>query len=260
MEKELKVVDMLLENCIGFLSDGAADMAGNNNSLCDTASSRGTKHRFRRTNTVPRGMLKCIEASSSEFYNSEETTFIQFNCDSDREQKKEKKIKHQQLMACFLKPSSFASTSHVKYIDYRDKTLHKDDVDISIGDSVMSIVESSLEGEDLLTFYSSVKDYYLEACDYIVANFPLDHEVLVKTQVADITKRQEATFSSVRHFCKKFKVLLLQEGNESESEAMDSLESEFSIYITSDLDKSLLGKSIDRQWFELGTETDLFDS
>ena len=64
----------------------------------------------------------------------------------------------------------------------------------------------------------------------INANFPLEDEVLVHAQGADVMKSQEASFSSVRFFLKKFPVMLLKGDNESFFEATDPLEQEFTSF------------------------------
>lgn len=96
-----------------------------------------------------------------------------------------------------------------KYINYKDPNLHKDDIDISIGNSTLDIMES-LEGDDLLTFFESVKDYYMKACDYVVSQFPLQHEAVVNAQVADTFKQSSSSYSKIRYFTKKFPILVLK--------------------------------------------------
>lgn len=92
---------------------------------------------------------------------------------------------------------------YIKYINYTDETLQKDDINISIGNSCLYIVEK-LDGEELIKIFRSVKDYFMKACDYNVANFPIDTDILKHAEVAGISKRSRMSFTSVRFFTEKF--------------------------------------------------------
>ena len=153
-------------------------------------------------------------------------------------------------MAAFVKPSVLTACQNVRYVNYKDQKNHKEDVDISIGSSTMDIVEAQLEGQDLITFFSSVKNYYIRACDYIIGSFPLEDDILMHAQVADTAKSQQASFSSVRFFLKSFPILLLRRNNESHSEACDLLEQEFTCY-TLEKFNFADGMPADQQWFQI---------
>lgn len=159
------------------------------------------------------------------------------------------------LMSCFVKPSAF-NGKEVRYVDYKDKKNQKDDVDICVGNSTLDILESSVEGEDLITFYSSVREYYVRACNYIISNFPLEHEVLKHAEVGDVSKRASATFSSIRFFIKKFKVLVLVEDGESCDRAIDMLECEFNSYCVEDFPPDFLLQTSVEQWFSMANFVD----
>lgn len=160
------------------------------------------------------------------------------------------------LLASFLKPSAFEGVTSIKYVNYTDETLHKDDIDISIGNSCLDIVEK-LDGEELIQFFLSVKNYYLKACNYIVANFPIDTDILKHAEVADVSKRSKMSFTSVRFFTKKFTSLVQKKENESIDDAMDILQEQFNAYVIDSFDDlNLTAMPIDELWFTIALHKD----
>lgn len=69
-----------------------------------------------------------------------------------------------------------------------------------------------------------MKIYYIKACDYIIANFPLTSDVLIHAEVANVLKHDQASFSLVRYFVKKCPVMLIKDEGETDLLALDKLE------------------------------------
>ena len=100
-------------------------------------------------------------------------------------------------------------------------------------------------------FYQSVKNYYIKSCDYIVAKFPLNLEVLYHAQVADVKKRNELGFSSLRFFFSKFPILILTCEGENSDGATDLLEHESKEYVSASFSDDQMKMSPDQFWFSL---------
>lgn len=157
-----------------------------------------------------------------------------------------------QQLAAFVKPAVILNHSgELRYLDYKDKNNHKKDIDISIGNSTFDVV-SLLSESDLLTFFTSVKRYYIKACDYIVSKFPNSSDVLNHAQVADIHKRGEASFSSLRFFFSKFPVLVKRDDGESLDDAINQLEVEFNNFcVDFTFGPNHHGMAADKFWFSI---------
>ena len=80
-----------------------------------------------------------------------------------------------------------------------------------------------LSSKDIHNFYRSVIQFFSTACDYILKNFPLNESLLKHAAVADISKREKASFTSVEFFVKKLPIIL-------KLEELDYLEIEFVRY------------------------------
>lgn len=89
----------------------------------------------------------------------------------------------------------------------------------------------------------------MKACDYIIANFPLENEILQHVEVGDVSKNSCASFSSVRFFAKKFTVLVLTKHGEDFHTALDKLESEFNVFTNEKFDSEFLRLYPVQQWF-----------
>lgn len=161
------------------------------------------------------------------------------------------------LMSAFLKSEAFLE-KELRYVAYKSEANHKKDIDINIGNSTYDIIEC-LDGNDLILFFKHVKQYYIEACDYILSSFPIDSDILVNAQVADYSKRSKSSISSVRFFTSKFKCLVVMEKEESFDEAMDKLLDQFTSYTTHDFDTATASLPADKFWFRLRSMKDVFD-
>jgi len=62
------------------------------------------------------------------------------------------------------------------------------------------------------------------ACDYMTSKFPYNDPLLVSAEVADISKRHEASFHQLEYFTDRFECLL------PEGCTKDQLEEEFLAY------------------------------
>ena len=153
------------------------------------------------------------------------------------------------LYSKFVNVQAIKSVTDLTALDYKNSQNHKDDSELVIGNETRQVF-MELEPVERKQFYSVVKQYYIKACDYIVAKFPLKSDILLHAEVADINLRMDAKFSSVRFFINKFPcMLLVTEESESLNAATDVLESQFLAYQLADIPTSVLQEdSADKQW------------
>lgn len=133
------------------------------------------------------------------------------------------------LLSRFVKPS--AVVSPVRDTPYKEKTNQKQDCDLVVGAKTRAYIKnnSNLLAADLKMFYKSVKQFYVEACNYILQKFPLEEEFLKHVEVCDVSCRKTASFSSVEYLVTRFSSQLLEE-------AQEKLEIEFAKYQADDFD------------------------
>lgn len=150
----------------------------------------------------------------------------------------------------FVKPSVITAASGVITVNYKDVNNHKEDEDIFIGSEAKKFIEENKASMQtrMPQFYASVKKYYVSACDYMTAKFPLNDAVLINAEVVNIANRQQHTFKQLKYFTDRFPCLLTQE-----ADFVDKLETEFDAYqITILPDNCLKAKRIDESWHVLG--------
>lgn len=132
----------------------------------------------------------------------------------------------QSILMRFVKPSLIAALPSLTSVQYKDKENHKDDIDVTIGTAAKEFIgsnEAQLHSR-LRNFYGEAKEFYVRACKYMTSKFPYNDPLLVNAQVADISKRHEASFHQLKYFTDRFECLL------PDSCTKDQLEEEFLAY------------------------------
>ena len=158
---------------------------------------------------------------------------------------------YNELLVRFVTPQAIAKAKTVFDVDYSCRENQKDRCDLIIGASTKQLI-SELKATQLIStselrvFYTSVRQYFSTALDYIKDKFPFNDELLHHAQVIDIDNRADAKFSSVEYFVNRFPCLL--KGDEGEK---DDLELEFVKYQVDAQISHLLPASIDRMWSEI---------
>jgi hypothetical protein len=116
------------------------------------------------------------------------------------------------LLVKFIKPAAIASTNSMD-IDYemRENQKHRDS--IVIGNQTREYLDAckkdkTMTSNDRSEFFTCVRNYYTTAVKYILAKFPLTDPLLTHAKVADMTKRSEAKFVSVKYFVTRFPYIL----------------------------------------------------
>lgn len=147
----------------------------------------------------------------------------------------------------FLKPAVIKNADLLT-VEYHKNVNQKSDSDISIGSAAYEVVQS-LKDDEKSEFFISVRKYFLTICDYIIKKFPLDSDILKCAEVADLSTIPDQSFEKIRYFLKKFPFLLKVEDNETESEAWDKLQDQFTTLQTEDLPTEI---SKDREDIQIG--------
>ena len=109
------------------------------------------------------------------------------------------------LMVKFIKASVFRECKNIFKLNFKDESNQKPDDELSIGqDAKNFMAKIDMSENDRSEFYTSVRNYYGEACSYITNKFPLEEELLMHAEVADIGKREVMSFTSVNFFILKY--------------------------------------------------------
>ena len=84
---------------------------------------------------------------------------------------------------------------------YKKRAYQLPDDELSIGHETHAFIRSQ-DNLQLEGFFSDVRKYFTTAVDYMVSKFPYGDE-LHHAAVADISRRQTVTFSSLRYFMER---------------------------------------------------------
>ena len=135
------------------------------------------------------------------------------------------------------------STSPLKLCDYKERCNQKADEDIIVGKNVRDFLAAAqFSSKERDEFHTSVREYYVAVCNYVISKFPLDDEVLLHARVANPNNRMEVTYSSLSFFVKRFKFM---------EEALDELEVEFAQFQIDKLENVSLDKRSDEAWVDI---------
>lgn len=104
---------------------------------------------------------------------------------------------------------------------------------------------------DKSLFFSSVRNYFYTACDYIINKFPLKDDVLKNAQVARLDKIEDAQLSSIRFFLEKFPIMLCKEENETTDEVVNELQRQFTALQVDDTLAAHQDAASDSSWAQI---------
>ena len=143
-------------------------------------------------------------------------------------------------MMRFVKPAVMKACN-LKQCSYKEPSNQKTDEDLIEIRTFMN--DHNFTHEQLNTFYTSVRKYFVTVCDYIIATFPLSDKLLKHAGVANIRKREEVSFASVAYFVKRFHFM---------EDMLDTLEIESADYQLTDILDSVIAMRADQAWLEIG--------
>jgi len=96
-------------------------------------------------------------------------------------------------------------------------------------------------------FYASVRQYYVNACTYMISKFPFHDPVLLNAEVANIGTRDQQSVKKLMFFVERYSCLL------PPSATIDSLEEQFNNYQIASLPEAVKNaERIDEAWHEIG--------
>ena len=99
------------------------------------------------------------------------------------------------IMMRFVKPAVMKACPNLKECSYKDQNNQRTDADLILGDEIRTFMtDHNFTPEQLNSFYTSVRKYFVTVCDYVIASFPLSDELLKHASVANIRKRDEVSF------------------------------------------------------------------
>lgn len=158
------------------------------------------------------------------------------------------------ILARFVVPTAVKSVSLLN-VKYHQMVNQKIDSDLVIGQCATKIVET-LSPSDKVVFYSSVRKYFTTVCDYMLHKFPLNNEILIKSEVADVDNFEKASFSDVKYFVEKFPALIKIFGYDNFDSLVDILQTQFCSLQLEDLPDDIKNeKRIDVKWGRINRYT-----
>ena len=148
------------------------------------------------------------------------------------------------IMMRFVKPAVMKACPNLKACSYKDQNNQRTDADLILGDEIRAFMtDHNFTPEQLNSFFTSVRKYFVTVCDYVIASFPLSDELVKHASVANIRKQDEVSFSSVAYFVKRFHFM---------EDMLDTLEVEFAEYQLADIVDSVIAMRADQAWLEIG--------
>jgi hypothetical protein len=115
-------------------------------------------------------------------------------------------------------------------------------------DTRLYLKQIKLSSDEETTFFQSVRNYFMIACDYIIKKLPVNDPLLQHAEVADIKLRTNQKFSSVEYFMDKFSVLHTCISDDNNN-CRDQIEIQFSHYQIEKLSADIIEEDrIDKSW------------
>lgn len=120
-------------------------------------------------------------------------------------------------------------------VKFTDQSLQKSDEALIIGEDAMQMLEDQegnrLRKERVKEFYSNVREYFQDVCDYLIKKLPLQETLLSDVQIIDPAKQMDLDASSLLRLLKRFPALLPPDASRN------TLMEEFARYQMADIDK-----------------------
>jgi hypothetical protein len=153
------------------------------------------------------------------------------------------------LYTRFVKPDAITSASNLLKVKYSERKYQKSRDDMIIGaDTRLYLKQIKLSSDEETTFFQSVRNYFMIACDYIIKKLPVNDPLLQHAEVADIKLRTNQKFSSVEYFMDKFSVLHTCISDDNNN-CRDQIEIQFSHYQIEKLSADIIEEDrIDKSW------------
>lgn len=113
-------------------------------------------------------------------------------------------------MTRFVKSSVMKKQRNFLSVNYKSRANENDDKDLVIGQATNSWI-SNLKPQEQHEFYTSVRNYYITAFDYIHLKFPREDVALINAEVASLKLIDCLFFRDALFFVEKFRAMLLQQ-------------------------------------------------
>jgi len=156
------------------------------------------------------------------------------------------------ILSKFVKVDAVvAAGDDVINLDCENAAIHKDDNEVMIGSAARTALDKR-DADCKRQVIGNVKKFYITAFKYLTTKLPaLQDEMFKHCEVADVTLRTTAKFSSVLYFVNRRNLIDVKE---DATEVMDKLESQFLTYqAASDIPES---DRTDIQWQLIGQVKD----
>ncbi|XP_076331547.1 uncharacterized protein LOC143236827 [Tachypleus tridentatus] len=154
------------------------------------------------------------------------------------------------ILVRYIKPEYLLG--NITELDYNNETLHKSDEAVSIGNAAKEYIVKYEKDLDLISFYTSVKKYYIAATNYMMKHFSLNDELVIHAEVADPKLKVSKDFSSLCFFTDRYPVLV----NTHEHNTIDKLEGQYLNYQIDTFSETVLQLNVDKFWVQLSTVKD----
>lgn len=145
------------------------------------------------------------------------------------------------ILSRFIKPTTIVDSNSIFEINFSKLKNQKSDSDLVIGGKTRQYLSAgSVPDEEVQKFYSSVRNFYIEACTYMVKKFSMTDQFYKNCEIADFKIRHEAQFYTLEFFLNLFSIPV---------EDRNVVEQEFAIFQTDPLNNDILSaKRCDVAW------------
>jgi len=154
------------------------------------------------------------------------------------------------ILSRFVKPSAMVGKL-VDEVQFKLSCNQKVDNHLVIGNAAKEYIKNKeknhLRDHHIREFYSAVRQYFVNACEYITSNLPQNEPLLLHAEIADTDKQSLAKQSSVEFFVDRFPSLI------PEGSTKDNILEQFVLYQSQNI-QSLVEdcKRIDEKWVAIG--------
>lgn len=202
--------------------------------------------RVERVNTLlnsPVAMLYCLFLKNSISIFDKFNTLLQYEKPMIHVLRREMLSLLTDLFTRFVKPDSITSVTDLLRVKYFERKHQKNRDELIIGADAREYLKTmKISVDEETAFFSSVRNYFIAACEYLIKKLPYTDTLLINAEVADISLRTKQKFSAVEFFMDKFTVL-------KDNYDKDKVEIQFSHYQIEKLSEEIIKeKRIDKSW------------
>lgn len=106
------------------------------------------------------------------------------------------------LLSRFVKASALVNVTNLRTVNYKDPKIQQSSSEMFIGEKTQQKMDK-LGNKAKLEVIATIKTFYTTAVAYVFKQFPLDNDLLINAEVADVDNRENVTWENVKFFASR---------------------------------------------------------